>query len=116
LFLEGYAFERQGRRPDYSHAAVDSIIKAKNNEGTLNRKHVSAVWKYFKDYLDTIGLNEANNPLCPKGTYYDVKIKGKTVSRTTKKILFWNFYYAIQRMGYHLILLCMRKLGLKVKN
>jgi hypothetical protein len=27
IFCESYAFERQGRRPDYSHAAVDTLRK-----------------------------------------------------------------------------------------
>ncbi len=26
ILLEGYAFERQGRKPDYFHAAVDMLL------------------------------------------------------------------------------------------
>jgi len=80
LFLEGYAFERQGRRPDYGPAAVDSVMKAKSKGGGLKRQHVSQVWNDFKSYLGASKLNEANNPLCPQGTSY-----GPTNNRTTRK-------------------------------
>ena len=39
IFLEGYAFERQGRRPDYFHAAIDALfICKKQNNSNLNSK------------------------------------------------------------------------------
>jgi len=58
IFLEGYAFERQGTRPDYSHAAVDSLIACKNNL-TPN-----CVWKNFKQKLNN-RLNQRLNPIYP---------------------------------------------------
>jgi len=59
IFLEGYAFERQGRRPDYFHAAVDSLIRC-NNSLTAN-----CVWNNFKQLLNNQRLNHRNNPLYP---------------------------------------------------
>ena len=59
IFLEGYAFERQGRRPDYFHAAVDSLIGCNNNL-TAN-----CVWNNFKQLLNNQRLNHRNNPLYP---------------------------------------------------
>lgn len=82
LFLEGYAFERQGRHPDYSPAAVDSIVKAKSMGGGLEKGHVYQVWNYFKLYLGANKLNEPNNPLCPQRTSYVHKRGCRT---TTKK-------------------------------
>lgn len=59
IFLEGYAFERQGRRPDYFHAAVDSLNRCNNNL-TAN-----CVWNNFKQLLNNQRLNHRNNPLYP---------------------------------------------------
>src|SRR5574341_639394 len=64
IFLEGYAFERQGRRPDYFHVAVDSLIhcKQKNN---LNQRVVGCVWTNFRQLLNNQNLNHRNNSLYP---------------------------------------------------
>lgn len=61
IFLEGYAFERQGRRPDYFHAAVDSLIHCIQQK-TLN---ANCIWNRFKQSLNNQNLNHRNNPLYP---------------------------------------------------
>jgi hypothetical protein len=83
LFLDGYAFTRQGAKPDYSHAAVE-VIKQLRSEGLLltNKNAPETAWKKFKDEFkeqirnqklgerENGGLNEANNPLCSRGEGY----------------------------------------------
>ena len=59
IFLEGYAFERQGRRPDYFHVAVDSLIACSNNLTEI------CIWNNFKQLLNNQRLNHRNNPLYP---------------------------------------------------
>ena len=59
IFLEGYAFERQGRRPDYFHVAVDSLIRCSNNLNPI------CLWYNFKQSLNDQGLNHRNNPIYP---------------------------------------------------
>ena len=59
IFLEGYAFERQGRRPDYFHAAVDSLIACNNNLTP------HCVWNNFRQRLNNQRLNHRNNPIYP---------------------------------------------------
>lgn len=59
IFLEGYAFERQGRRPDYFHVAVDSLIHCSNALTPI------CVWNNFKQLLNNQRLNHRNNPLYP---------------------------------------------------
>lgn len=61
IFLEGYAFERQGRRPDYFHAAVDSLIHCR----LQNNLDVNCIWNTFKESLHNRKLNHRNNPLYP---------------------------------------------------
>ncbi len=61
IFLEGYAFERQGRNPGYSHAAVDVLRECKEMDG-------KAVWNCFSEKWGGTGLNIKNNPLAPKNT------------------------------------------------
>ncbi len=68
LFLQMYAFERQGRSPDYSFAAVDAIDD--NRSVPLDRRSARKVWESFAARLRDLNLNHANNPLCPKGTKY----------------------------------------------
>ena len=65
IFLEGYAFERQGRRPDYSHAAVDALILCRQNNPVLNPNSSLTLWKLFSYLLNNQKLNCRNNPLYP---------------------------------------------------
>jgi len=74
IFLEGYAFARQGTRPDFAHAASDAVAEArKNGVSITNRQAAQLVWERFARLLGSEGLNHANNPLCPKGTKYKRK-------------------------------------------
>lgn len=109
LFLEGYAFERQGRHPDYGPAAVDCVMKAKSKGGGLEKGHVSQVWEYFKLCLGTSKLNEANNPLCPQGTSYD----RKTGSRTTVKESVLEFLLGMSASGLPPNIVVYAKAGLE---
>ena len=59
IFLEGYAFERQGRNPSFSHAAVDVIKDAK----ATNRKFAEVVWNLFSHQFGGDGLNRKVNPI-----------------------------------------------------
>ena len=74
IFCESYAFERQGRRPDYFHAAVDTLRKyEKKDIDNMHESIVRNIWKDFKNRLNNQDLNHQNNPLCPKGTEYPTK-------------------------------------------
>lgn len=108
LFLEGYAFERQGRSPDYGPVAADSVAKAKSKGGELNRDHVSQVWNDFKLYFRGSNLNEANNPLCPRGTSYD----RKTGSKTTIKESVLEFLLRMSANGLPPNIVVYAKVGL----
>lgn len=66
IFLGYYAFERQGRRPDYFHAAVDALFYCKQqNNGNLTQKVVNNIWQHFRLLLNNQNLNHQNNPLYP---------------------------------------------------
>lgn len=73
LFLEGYAFERQGRPEDFPAVAADVI--AELGSGALDP---ADVWLRFCNKLVGRRLNIMNNPLAPKGTTRVTK-KGKTL-------------------------------------
>lgn len=80
FFLRGYAFERQGRSPNFAPAAVDAILTLKHDGHTLTDTAIEKkVWQIFKDKLREKGLNERNNPLSPQGTLYQLKTKKKGV-------------------------------------
>lgn len=68
LFLEGYAFERQGRSPAFSPAAVESIRRCR--KAHISGDFPQAVWENFCDLLENQGLNPKLNPLCPKYPLY----------------------------------------------
>lgn len=66
IFLEGYAFERQGRSPNYSHTAVDALFECKEElKGNFGKELTNEVWKRFKEKLENKGLNYRVNPLYP---------------------------------------------------
>lgn len=54
IFLEGYAFERQGRDPSYPHIAIDVVGNSKSLEP-------KKIWRGFSS--QGVKLNEKNNPL-----------------------------------------------------
>jgi len=83
LFLRGYAFERQGSSPDYRFAAAEAIDNVRAQ--AMSEKSAGKVWEKFKAMLAGKGVNYANNPVCPKGSRYEVKYKKVKQSRTVKK-------------------------------
>lgn len=86
LFLDGYAFARQGARPDYSHVAVDVIKEFRRRGQPLtDEKTAHLAWNLFSSKLDDQKLNHANNPLCPYGKSYERKYKGKPDRTVTNK-------------------------------
>lgn len=67
IFLEGYAFERQGRRPDYPPAAIDALFYyKKQNNGNIRQSTADDIWQYFTQLLNNRGLNPKMNPLYPR--------------------------------------------------
>lgn len=81
LFLEGYAFERQGRRPDYGPAAADVVMELKRGSVRLDSgTALNEAWQRFRKLLGGAGLNEANNPICPKGTVFSRKGSSRLTS------------------------------------
>ncbi|MBN1225245.1 MAG: hypothetical protein JXB23_18495 [Candidatus Aminicenantes bacterium] len=76
IFLEGYAFERQGRRPDYFHAAVDTLFKCAEN----NELKADEIWFYFSQLLKRKGLNIKNNPLYPSSNPDNLQNFGRVLS------------------------------------
>jgi len=70
LFLE-YAFERQGRRPDFSPAAVDTVSELSAEGLSIESPGAARLaWQRFCERLSNKGLNPANSPMAPKGTRY----------------------------------------------
>lgn len=66
IFLEGYAFERQGRRPDYFYAGVDALLYCKQqNNNNFTPVVTNMIWQRFSQLLNNQGLNPKNNPLYP---------------------------------------------------
>jgi hypothetical protein len=61
LFLEGYAFERQGRSPAFSPAAVASISNCR--KAHISEDFPLAAWEHFCGLLNNQGLNPKLNPL-----------------------------------------------------
>jgi hypothetical protein len=77
LFLDGYAFARQGAKPDFNHAAVDVVKELKKQGPTLmGGSTPEKAWDMFRSYLKDEGLNYANSPLCPSGTGYNRRRTG----------------------------------------
>jgi endonuclease III len=76
IFLEGYAFERQGRSPDYSYAAVDSLLYCKQRyKGKLYQTVVNDIWEQFRKLLNYKGLNTDNNCLYSDNCLYLIQKK-----------------------------------------
>jgi hypothetical protein len=86
IFLRGYAFEHQGRSPDYGPVAVAAVdsVKARppGSEAAL------AAWLNFGANLSDRGRNVALNPLCPGGTEYAHKNRAPCQTRKLSIIEF----------------------------
>lgn len=81
FFLLGYAFERQGRSPDYAPAAADTIDDLRGM--SIDAEAAEAGWAIFSQKLGGRSLNHANNPMCPKGTCYSRKYETPYQLRTS---------------------------------
>jgi hypothetical protein len=67
IFLGSYAFERQGRNPGYSDAAVDALLACEqNNQGNLDNSTCMEIWQDFCNSLQQQNPNHKNNPLYPR--------------------------------------------------
>lgn len=97
FFLRGYAFERRGRPADYSVVAVHVIDQFMGKEMSEGRG--GEVWAAVERRLMKlgIGLNHANNPMCPKGTCYERKYKGEV--RPAKTNGFSAVEFVVERLG-----------------
>jgi hypothetical protein len=96
IFLAGYAFERQGAKPDYRHVATDVINELAHRRRPLTDASTAQLaWNLFCDYLGEAKLNYANNPLCPQGTSYT----RKTGSATTYNKSVIEFLHELSRSG-----------------
>ena len=74
LFLWSYAFERQGRRPDYSPVAADVVQELRAEGFRIDQPEAATeAWHRFSKRLGDNRLNIANNPMAPKGTRYERK-------------------------------------------
>lgn len=82
IFVAGYAFERQGAKPDYRHVATDVFKElAKQRKSITDVNTAQLAWELFRGYLNKSAtkltpkekLNYANNPFCPQGTSYERK-------------------------------------------
>ena len=103
IFLEGYAFERQGRRPDYFHVAVDSLISCSNNLTAI------CVWNNFKQLLDNQRLNHRNNPIYPSSNPDNIQnINSKisvieAVSRFRNRVTLSHYVYNLIKQNNDVI-------------
>ena len=71
FYLHGYAYERQGRSPEYSVAAVEAIAQASENDPKKpDSEFPQRAWDAFLQILrlpqNGKGANSHNNPLFPK--------------------------------------------------
>jgi hypothetical protein len=73
VFLEGYAFEHQGRDPSFGHAAGQLMEELQSEP--LAGVAASEVWKRFRKKFPnksrSAGFNPKINPLAPKGEPYE---------------------------------------------
>ena len=89
LFLENYAFERQGAKPDYKHVAIEIIQKLERESiSPFGTETSELAWQNFCTCLNGKNLNHANNPLCPNGTEYERKDTGQVFTNGKSVIEF----------------------------
>lgn len=94
-FFLHYAFEHQGRSPDYAPAAIDTTDELKG--GSITRAAACQAWQIFRKKLNDQGLNAALNPMCPVGTPVQRRRNGKNVVLKTKK--FSAVEFVAEEMG-----------------
>ena len=81
IFLEGYAFERQGKNPDYPYAAVDALFYSKErNNNIFNQQIINLMWNRFSELLRNQNLNQRNNPIYPLANPDNLRIGNERFS------------------------------------
>jgi len=72
FFLHGYAFERQGRSPEYSSAGVEAVKRAVLTKDKIpDSEFPFRAWSEFLTILrlsTSKGANPTNNPLLPRNS------------------------------------------------
>ncbi|MBM4446005.1 MAG: hypothetical protein FJ023_01465 [Chloroflexi bacterium] len=100
IFLEGYAFARQGAPSNFAHAGCAALRKIRESGFTLANPDVaSELWAKFSTSLHNTDLNYANNPLCPKETEYRRKYRGTSRTSRTSRSSALEFLVALSRRG-----------------
>jgi len=111
VFLAGYAFERQGAKPDYRHVATDVINELAQQRSPLTNENTSQLgWDLFCRYSEDAKLNHANNPLCPQATSY----MRKTGSATTYNKSVIEFLHGLSTSGFPSNIVAFAKTGLQL--
>jgi len=111
VFLAGYAFERQGAKPDYRHVATDVINELARQRSLLTNENTSQLaWDLFCRYSEEVKLNYANNPLCPQATSY----MRKTGSATTYSKSVIEFLHDLSASGLMANIVVFVKTGLQL--
>lgn len=111
MFLTGYAFERQGAKPDYRHIATDVINELARQQHLLTNENTSQLaWNLFCSYSEEAKLNYADNPLCPQATSY----MRKTGSTTTYNKSVIEFLYDLSTSGLTTNIVVFVKAGLQL--
>jgi len=114
LFLQGYASEREGARPDYHHVAVDIVEElSRRGQPLTDGNTAQLAWDICCSHLNNEKLNHANNPLCPQGTGYEHRYKGEARQATTYKKSLMEFLRDISTSLTSNIILFARE-GLKL--
>lgn len=82
FFLEGYAFAWPGSSPEYPSIAVASLAETWGQ--SFSGRSAQKAWKRFRKELGEKGPNYSHNPMCPQGTTYQRRYKGKSRTSTTR--------------------------------
>lgn len=115
LFLQGFAFERQGARPDYHHVAVDVVEELRGRGQPLTDENTAKLaWGICCGHLNDRNLNHANNPLCPQGTNYQRKYRGEVHPAVTHKRSVTEFLSNISKTGLQPNIVLFAKTGLEL--
>lgn len=111
IFLSGYAFERQGAKPDYHHVAADTVRRLAGEGCSLTDETTAKkVWDTFSKTSGGAKLNFANNPLCPQATYYTRKT-GSTLTYSKSLI---EFLHDLTEVGLPANIISFAKTGLQL--
>lgn len=101
IFVGDYAFEHQGRSPDFAHMAKDVLRESKQQYSLTEAINAGKVWQEFRDKIINLSPGRVSdsdrqkntraaanvNPLAPHATEYEFKRKnpvGVVTSRPQK--------------------------------